>query len=97
MNEQSKNELENKLPVDFNGLILGFASAALHYIGHSSVEGQKKLEVNLPLSRQNIDIIELLKDKTQGNLSEQESSLISSVLEDLKVKYIEASKGKSSS
>mgnify|MGYP001170849424 CR=1 FL=1 len=78
-------ELESK--VDFSGLILGFSSAALYYIGHSSIEGKKSGEINFPLALQNIEIVELLKEKTAGNLSQEESRLIEEVLGDLKQKY----------
>ena len=97
MSEQNKKQWKESLPVDFSGLILGFASAALFYSGHSAVEGQKAPEINLPLSRQNIDIIELLKEKTKGNLTQEEQELMTTVLEDLKVKFIEATKAASSS
>ena len=43
--------------VDFSGLILGFSSAALYYMGLATVEGKPAPSKNLPLARQNIDII----------------------------------------
>ena len=78
--------------VDFNALILGFSSAALYYIGHSSIEGKAPSEVNLPLAKQNIDIIKLLESKTKGNLNEDEEKLLKQVLADLEEKYSAAEK-----
>ena len=43
--------------VDFSALVLGFSSAALYYIGHSSIEGKAPQEKNLPLAKQNIEMI----------------------------------------
>lgn len=84
--------------VDFSGLILGFSSAALHYLGEhvlSSAESStNSAAANLPLARQNIEIIELLRIKTQGNLSEDEQKLITQVLSDLRLKFVEVSKRK---
>lgn len=84
--------------VDFSGLILGFSSAALHYLGEhvlSSTEtSTNSAAANLPLARQNIEIIELLRIKTQGNLSEDEQKLITQVLSDLRLKFVEVSKRK---
>jgi hypothetical protein len=77
--------------VDFSGLILGFSSAALYYMGEATIEGRSPVK-NLPLARQNIDIIRLLKDKTQGNLSDEESRLIQQLITDLQVKLVESSK-----
>ncbi|MBF0440497.1 MAG: DUF1844 domain-containing protein [Oligoflexales bacterium] len=91
--DKSCNE-NNRLhgEVDFSGLILGFCSAALTYMGYS-VDGKigsgKK---NLILAKQNIDFIEILRDKTKGNLLEDEKQLIEQVLTDLRIKYIEVSK-----
>ena len=78
--------------VDFSGLILGFSSAALYYLGAAPLQGKEKPELNLPLAKQNIDILELLKNKTQGNLSDDESRLINQVLSDLRLKFVAAVK-----
>ena len=77
--------------VSFSGLILGFSSAALSYMGLNPAEGGKS-NVNLPLAKQNIAFISMLQEKTQGNLKEDEEKLISQVLLDLKLKFAEASK-----
>lgn len=77
--------------VDFSELILGFSSAALYYLGQN-IEGQgKATKVNIDLARQNIDIIEMLREKTKGNLTPDESALIQQLLLDLHVKVVEVS------
>ena len=76
--------------LDFNGLILGFSSAALHYIGHTAIEGKSVSETNLPLALQNLEIIELLRDKTKGNLTDEESQLVDEIIRDLRLKYNQA-------
>lgn len=77
---------------DFSELLLGFSSAALHYLGET-IEGQPKpVKPNLDLARQNIDIIVMLKEKTKGNLTPEEDRLLQQVLLDLQVKAIEAAK-----
>ncbi len=74
--------------LDFSALIMGFSSAALHYLG----AGGGEAGANLALARQNIDIIRLLKEKTKGNLAQDEHELIERVSVDLQLKFIEASK-----
>ena len=74
--------------VDFSGLILGLCSAALSYLGYSEGSVGK----NLILARQNIDIIEMLRAKTKGNLSDEEKTLIEEVSKDLMLKFVEVSK-----
>lgn len=78
--------------VDFSGLILGFSSAALYYMGECPVEGRPAVPKNLPLARQNIDIMLMLRDKTKGNLSSEEERLLGQLLADLQLKIVEATK-----
>lgn len=78
--------------VDFQALILGFSSAALYYMCENVVESRACREKNLPLARQNIDIILLLKEKTMGNLTSEETKLLEQAVADLQMKFVEASK-----
>jgi hypothetical protein len=78
-------------PVNFSELILGFSSAALYYLGQSAVDGKHVPSINLPLAKQNIEIVSLLAEKTKGNLSKDEIALITQVLTDLREKYQTAS------
>jgi hypothetical protein len=78
--------------VDFSGLILGFSSAALYYMGLATVEGKPTPQKNLPLARQNIDILRLIQEKTKGNLTTEEATLLDQMVTDLQVKIVEVSK-----
>ena len=78
--------------VDFSELIFGFSSAALYYMGQGTVDGKRVGSNNLPLAKQNIEIISMLAEKTKGNLSAKESALIAQVLADLRQKYQAAKK-----
>lgn len=80
--------------MSFSELILGFSSAALSYMGYQAHESVPKMEKNLSLARQNIGIIELLRDKTKGNLTPEEQKLTEHVLGDLQLRYVEATKSK---
>lgn len=82
-------------PVDFSALILGFSSAALYYMGEATVEGRSAGQKNLPLARQNIDIILLLREKTKGNLTPEEEQLLAQLATDLQVKLVESAKNPS--
>ena len=87
MKTSAKDGSDKLKKVEFTGLILGFSSAALYYLGQTSIEGKASSPKNLPLAMQNIQIIELLQKKTNGNLTDEESKLIKEVLIDLKMKY----------
>ena len=84
--------MSSEQQVEFSGLVLGFCSAALSYLGY----GDSQTPVNLPLAKQNIDILSLLSEKTKGNLIEEESKLLSEALLDLKTKYADVTKSQNS-
>lgn len=86
-----ESEEDSITEVDFSGLILGFSSAALYYMGAVAANPDESLEeTNLPLAKQNLNIIKLLEQKTKGNLSPEEQSLIQSVLKNLESKLNES-------
>ncbi|HQG32301.1 MAG TPA: DUF1844 domain-containing protein [Deltaproteobacteria bacterium] len=79
--------------IDFSTLIMSFASAAMISIGNVPDPVTGQISKNLPLAQQNIAIISLLREKTKGNLSQEEESLIDNILYELRLSYIEAKKG----
>ncbi len=86
-------EEEKKTPlpeVNFSSLILSLSSSALLHIGEIAdpYTGEKKKD--LALAKHSIDTIAMLKEKTSGNLSEEEQKLLDSVLTDLRWRYIKA-------
>lgn len=80
-------EQQDSNAIEFSGLILGFSSAVLYYLGHSQIEGKSLAEPNLALAKQNIQIIEMLGHKTKGNLNPEEARLIEQILKDLRLKF----------
>jgi hypothetical protein len=74
-------------PIDFSELILGFSSAALLYLGEAGIATEQTSNLNLPLAKHNIDILELLRQKTKGNTTSSEAELLDEVLSDLRLKY----------
>jgi hypothetical protein len=54
----------------------------------------QKPDRHLPLAKQTIDLLGMLKEKTQGNLTPDEEKLIDHLLADLRWRYIRA-KGRS--
>jgi hypothetical protein len=80
-------------PADFAALVLSFASSALLHLGllEDPQTGQPA-EKSLPLARHSIDLLELLEAKTRGNLSPDEAALITNLLTELRVRYVECSR-----
>ena len=78
--------------VDFSTFVMSLAANALHHMGFSPQGEKQQGEVNLSMAAYTIDIIDMLKTKTKGNLSETEERLLDSLLYELKIKYVEVSK-----
>jgi hypothetical protein len=51
-----------------------------------------KKEVNLPAVQQTIDMLVMLREKTKGNLKEDEEKLIEQLIYELQVKYVAKTK-----
>jgi hypothetical protein len=93
--EPSEEHAAGTLPgVDFSTFCLSLGTSALYHLGvvGEPETGETAPEPNLPLARQTIDILEMLRVKTQGNLAEQELTLIESLLYELRMHYVEADK-----
>lgn len=79
-------------PVDFSTLILSLSTSVLLHLGEIPNPQTNKSEKNLELARHTIDIIDMLKQKTKGNLTEGEGGFIDNVLYDLRMRYVNISK-----
>ena len=91
---------ESGLPrVDFTSFCLSLATSALYHLGAAGEPetGEVAPEKNLSLARQTIDALEMLRDKTRGNLDDEEDKLLESLLYELHVRFVEASKSASAS
>ena len=80
-------------PVDFSGLVLSLAHAAMMHLGQiPDLESGQPTEPNLPLARHAIDTIGMLKGKTTGNLTEEEQRILDGILTDLRLAYVHMNK-----
>lgn len=75
-------------PVNFSSFILSLATSALIHIGEQANPATGIKKVDLPNARQVIDLLILLKEKTAGNLNQEEGNLISQLLYTLRMKVI---------
>ena len=50
----------------------------------------KPMEPNLPVARMFIDHLEMIREKTRGNLAENEAGLLNKVLSELQLAFVEA-------
>lgn len=86
--EQTMNNEANYPPVNFTNFVLSLSTSALFHFGDfAEVEGATP-QKNLQAAKQTIDILDMLHEKTKGNLDNNESSLIQGVLYELKMRYV---------
>jgi hypothetical protein len=84
----------DKLPqIDFATFVLSLSHSALMHLGEAPHPETNKVEQNLALAKQDIDILGMLDEKTKGNLSGDEERLLAQVLFDLRMRFVERSKG----
>ena len=84
--------------ITFGNFVLSLAASTFAALGEAAgaaeAEAEAKAEANLPLARQTIDILEMLQTKTKGNLETDEQQLLESILHDLHMRFVEASREK---
>jgi hypothetical protein len=90
--KEEKAERKNAPPplpeIDFSSFIFSLSTSALLHLGEVPDPTTQKREKNLPLAKQTIDILGMLKEKTKGNLTPDEEKLIENILTDLRWRYV---------
>jgi hypothetical protein len=84
-------EQETSLPeITFPNLLFSLSTSALIQLGEIQDPMSRQTMKNLPLAKQTIDLIGMLKEKTKGNLTSDEEKLMENMLYDLKMRYVKA-------
>ena len=74
----------------FSAHVFQLATASLVYMGAAKLPGADKVEVNLPLAKITIDTLDMLKTKTEGNRTADETALLDDVLYQLRLAFVKA-------
>lgn len=84
----SPGPAEEKIPpLDFSSFLFSISTTVLMDLGEIEHPIDKEKKVNLVMAKHTIDVLDMLKEKTEGNLTEQESTLINNIVADLKLRY----------
>lgn len=81
--------------INFSTFIISLSTQALAHLGEIPHPIGQEVTVDLGAAKQLIDILGILKDKTQGNLDASESALLDTVLYDLRIQYVKHARGRS--
>lgn len=76
--------------VTFSAFIMSLNTAALYHLGEISdtVSGNQKKD--LVLAKHSIDTLNVLKEKTRGNLTAEEQGLLDQMLYELQLRFVKA-------
>jgi hypothetical protein len=83
---------EGSQPIGFDTFVLGLASTVLIHLGEGPDPDTGSVKPDLLMAKQSLDLLELLFIKTKGNLTSDEERLFQSVLTDLRLKFVGASR-----
>jgi len=90
---QKEAQVEQPPPVPevtFSAFVYSLSTSALVHLGEIPEPITEKMDKNLPLAKQTIDILGILQEKTKGNLTQEEENLLNSFLYDLRMRYVKA-------
>ncbi len=92
---KNEGEPEEPLPeINFSAFIISLSTQALMNLGEIADPRSGSVAKDIPVAKQMIDIIGMLREKTKGNLNGGEDKLMEEMLFDLRMKYVEAVKRK---
>lgn len=80
--------MQEKMEASFSVLIMSVASSAIMAMGLAPDPQSGKTSKDKELARFNIDLLLVLRDKTKGNLSSDESQFLENLISDLQLKYV---------
>ena len=78
-------------PMDFSTFVISMGTSALMHMGAGDGAEPASGPPQLEMARQTIDILVMLEEKTKGNLTDAESELLTSILYQLRVAFVDAS------
>ncbi len=92
--DEKKTEAAQEIlpPLDFSSLILPFYTQALIKLGLVTDPFSDKEGENLDLAKRLIDLLDLFKEKTEGNLKPDEEKFLVACIHQLKMAYMEKAK-----
>ena len=91
--KEKKDEVPFVLPpLEFSSLVLPFFSQGLILLGQIEEDKEKKEDKSLDLAKRLIELLDLLKEKTKGNLKTDEEQFIDASIHQLKLAYMEKAK-----
>lgn len=91
--EPRKKSEARRIPlpqVTFSSFIMSLTSSVLMHFGDIPDPNTGERKTDLDLAKHGIDTIAMLKEKTKGNLTEEEQQMLDNILTELRLRYVKA-------
>jgi Domain of unknown function (DUF1844) len=75
-------------PVTFSSFVISLGSSSFMLMGEQFDPQQPAMPVNLPQAKEIIDLLSVLDEKTKGNLTSDEQTVLRDMLYALRMKYV---------
>jgi hypothetical protein len=92
MKNETQGRTKESGEAEFTTLVLMFSTAAMIHLGAAPDPASGETKADLAQANRMIDLLEVLRTKTAGNLTVEESAMIDDLLFDLRMRYLEAVK-----
>jgi hypothetical protein len=87
--KQEEKPTRGPLPEgNFAALISMLTTQALFALGLIQIKGQEEKEPDLEMAKYNIGMLETIQEKTKGNLTKEEETVLSNTLNELRMGYV---------
>ena len=93
MAEVQKTTLSGELSQRFIEFVVMHAQNAALFLGQIPNPKTGEPEVNLDLARMFIDQLAMIQEKTRGNLTNEESTVLRNAISNLQMAYVEVARG----
>jgi hypothetical protein len=89
--ETPEEEFHDELS-DFETLVSYLSTTAMFQLGLIAGPGGERIPPDMPNAHRTIDMLEVLQEKTRGNLTEPETRLLDDILYELRMTFVELQK-----
>ncbi len=90
--KEKQAQAKEQMPAaDFSGLVSMLTTQAFFALGLIRTEEDKEQPADLQLAKYNIDMLEVIEQKSKGNLTEEEEKLLSGALHQLRMSFVKIS------
>ena len=87
--KQQEEKPHGPLPEgNFAALISMLATQALFALGLLQIKGQEERKPDLEMAKYNIDMLQVIEEKTKGNLTKEEEIVLANTLSELRMGYV---------